>query len=81
MLAPIYISLIKSLGLSHLHTCPQVSDWADAIYNFVRTYGLTDSVMVVDELSSGDDVTGTGATSGHSLRSLGLLTYLLTCFL
>ena len=39
----------------------QVSDWADVIYDFVRMYGLTDSVMIVDELSTGDDVSGTGA--------------------
>jgi hypothetical protein len=49
---------------AHKHGCTnahaQVSDWADVIYDFVRTYGLTDSVMVVDELSSGDDVAGTG---------------------
>lgn len=55
----------RLLDFRHGHRIahPQVSDWADAIYNFVRTYGLTDSVMVVDELSSGDDVTGTGAPS------------------
>lgn len=47
----------------------QVSDWADVIYDFVRTYGLTDTVHVVDELSSGDDVTGTGVRFGSYYKS------------
>ncbi|KAF5833980.1 ESCRT-II complex subunit-domain-containing protein [Dunaliella salina] len=54
----------------------KVSDWADTIYNFVRTYGLTDSVMVVDDLSSGDDVAGTdlaGLDRTLLLRALKLL--------
>jgi ESCRT-II complex subunit VPS25 len=41
----------------------QIPEWADIIYNFVKTYGLGDSVMVVEELSSGDDVRGTGEDS------------------
>lgn len=40
----------------------QVDEWAGAVTEFVRTFGLSDSVMTVDELSSGDDVRGTGAS-------------------
>lgn len=30
------------------------------IHNFAKTYGLSDSVMTLDELCGGDDVRGTG---------------------
>lgn len=37
----------------------KVDEWAAAIYSFAKTYGLSDSVMTLDELSGGDDVRGT----------------------
>ena len=49
----------------------QIPEWAAAIYDFVKTYGLSDSVMVVDELSSGDDVRGTGACSALAAMQPG----------
>ncbi len=50
----VHVALLASL------CAPQIPEWASLIHNFVKTYGLGDSVMVVDELSSGDDVRGTG---------------------
>lgn len=38
----------------------QIPEWAETIHNFVRTYGLGGSVMLVEELRTGDDVLGTG---------------------
>lgn len=38
----------------------QVDEWAAAIMDFVRMYGLNDSVLTLDELCGGDDVRGTG---------------------
>ncbi len=37
------------------------AEWADAIYDWARTFGLNDSVVTIDDLSAGDDVEGTGA--------------------
>ncbi len=34
--------------------------WAQIIYEWARSSGLQDSVMTIDELSSGDEVQGTG---------------------
>ena len=34
--------------------------WADTVYSLVRGLGMQESVMTVDELSSGDEVAGTG---------------------
>lgn len=34
--------------------------WAQIIYEWARNSGLQDSVMTIDELSSGDEVQGTG---------------------
>lgn len=33
------------------------------LYSFVRQFGLQDSVMTLDELSSGDDVKDTGVAA------------------
>jgi hypothetical protein len=58
----------QALEPSQFHVCSclalllQVDEWATAIADFVRTYGLSESVMTLDELSTGDDVRGTGAT-------------------
>ena len=38
----------------------KLEEWAVTVYRFVRELGLQDSVMTVDELSSGDEVAGTG---------------------
>ncbi|KAK9901291.1 hypothetical protein WJX75_004402 [Coccomyxa subellipsoidea] len=37
----------------------KLGEWADVLYSFIRQFGLQDSVMTLDELSSGDDVKGT----------------------
>ncbi|GLC41451.1 hypothetical protein PLESTB_001010200 [Pleodorina starrii] len=37
----------------------RVDEWAAVLMDFVRTYGLSDSVMTLDELVGGDDVRGT----------------------
>ena len=39
------------------HTAEQ---WADIVYNWARSLGLEESVTTIDELSSGDEVRGTG---------------------
>lgn len=54
----------------------KVPEWAALIHSFVKTYGLGDSVMVVDELSSGDDVKGSeleGVSREVLIRALKLL--------
>ncbi|PNW86188.1 hypothetical protein CHLRE_02g076400v5 [Chlamydomonas reinhardtii] len=54
----------------------RVDEWAGAVTEFVRTFGLSDSVMTVDELSSGDDVRGTDLYGVHPeilTRALKLL--------
>ena len=38
-----------------------LAEWAGALHGFARDFGLQDSVMTLDELSSGDEVRGTGA--------------------
>ena len=38
----------------------KLEEWADTVYRFVRELGMQESVMTVDELSSGDEVAGTG---------------------
>lgn len=51
------------LDKSHQHCLvlwKKLGEWADTLYSFVRQYGLQDSVLTLDELSSGDDVKGTG---------------------
>ncbi|GMH43046.1 hypothetical protein BSKO_10968 [Bryopsis sp. KO-2023] len=35
------------------------TQWADAIYGFIQSYGMQGSVMAVEEISSGDDTRGT----------------------
>ncbi|PNH03248.1 Vacuolar protein sorting-associated protein 25 [Tetrabaena socialis] len=37
----------------------RVDEWAAVLMDFVKTYGLSQSVMTLDELTSGDDVRGT----------------------
>lgn len=37
----------------------KIPEWADAIARWADTYGMRDSVVVVDDLSRGDDVRGT----------------------
>lgn len=39
--------------------------WAQTIYEWARNSGLQDSVMTIDELSSGDEVQGTGDFATH----------------
>ncbi|KXZ50291.1 hypothetical protein GPECTOR_17g930 [Gonium pectorale] len=54
----------------------KVDEWAATLMDFVRTYGLSDSVMTLDELSSGDDVRGTELFGLHRevlTRALRLL--------
>ncbi len=55
----------------------KIPEWAATIYSFVKTYGLGDSVMVVDELSTGDDVRGTGEApaAGGPTGSAAYLTH------
>ena len=38
----------------------KLEEWANTLYSFVRELGMQESVMTVDELSSGDEVAGTG---------------------
>ncbi len=40
-----------------------LAEWADTLHGFARDFGLQDSVMTLDELSSGDEVRGTGVLS------------------
>jgi ESCRT-II complex subunit VPS25 len=35
------------------------AEWADTIYGWARGFGLNDSVLAVDDLSTSDDVEGT----------------------
>lgn len=54
----------------------KVEDWARSIYGFAKQYGLSDSVMTVDELSHSDDVRGTELQGLHReivVRALKLL--------
>ncbi|CAL8471116.1 g10658 [Coccomyxa elongata] len=37
----------------------KLGEWADVLYSTIRQFGLQDSVMTLDELSSGDDVKDT----------------------
>lgn len=37
-----------------------IAEWADVIQRWVSSYGQQDSVFAIEELSSGDDVQGTG---------------------
>ncbi|KAG2499685.1 hypothetical protein HYH03_002620 [Edaphochlamys debaryana] len=43
----------------------RIDEWVAVLLDFVRTYGLSDSVMTLDELSSGDDVRGTDLYGLH----------------
>ena len=43
------------------------AEWADAIYSWARGFGLNDSVLTVDDLSTGDDVESTGDTPDQLL--------------
>ncbi|GAX78043.1 hypothetical protein CEUSTIGMA_g5485.t1 [Chlamydomonas eustigma] len=54
----------------------KVQEWASLIHSFAKTYGLSDFVMSVEELSSGDDVRGTDLQGLHReilIRALKLL--------
>lgn len=54
----------------------KVDEWARTIYQFAKGFGLSDAVMTVDELSSGDDVRGSelqGLPRDLLLRALKLL--------
>jgi hypothetical protein len=42
----------------------QVEEWASVVLGWAQTYGVSDSVMLLEDLSSGDDVRGTGALWG-----------------
>ena len=39
----------------------KLEEWASTVYGLVRELGMQEAVMTVDELSSGDEVRGTGA--------------------
>ena len=43
----------------------KLEEWAATVYGLVRELGMQEAVMTVDELSSGDEVRGTGA---HACR-------------
>ena len=54
----------------------RIQEWAAAIYSFVLTFGLQDSVMTLKELSEGDDTRGTDIHGIHRevlVRALRLL--------
>jgi ESCRT-II complex subunit VPS25 len=38
----------------------KLEEWAESVHSFIRDLGMQDSVMTVDELSTGDEVRGTG---------------------
>ena len=38
----------------------RLPEWAEVIYTFAQTYGLNDSVMIVDDLSDSEDTANTG---------------------
>ena len=38
----------------------KLDEWAATVYGLVRELGMQEAVMTVDELSSGDEVRGTG---------------------
>ncbi|GIL95449.1 hypothetical protein Vretimale_1463 [Volvox reticuliferus] len=44
----------------------RVEEWAAVLMDFVRTFGLSDSVMTMDELVGGDDVRGTELFGLHT---------------
>lgn len=46
------------------HTADQ---WADRIYTWARSLGLEESVTTIDDLSSGDEVQGTGRVTVSKL--------------
>ncbi len=41
----------------------KLGEWADVLYSTIRQFGLQESVMTLDELSSGDDVKDTGVAA------------------
>ena len=49
----------------------QVEEWAQCIQAWAQTYGVSDSVMLLEDLSSGDDVRGTGASPMEAPRAQG----------
>ncbi|CAL5228624.1 g11789 [Coccomyxa viridis] len=54
----------------------KLQEWADTVYSLVRELGMQESVMTVDELSSGDEVAGTeleGAPHELLVEALKLL--------
>ncbi|OIT04955.1 PREDICTED: vacuolar protein sorting-associated protein 25-like [Nicotiana attenuata] len=54
----------------------RIQDWADLIVNFVKEYGLDDSVMTVEEIRSGTESRGTelhGVDRTVLVRALKLL--------
>jgi ESCRT-II complex subunit VPS25 len=48
------------------------AEWADTIYSWARGFGLNDSVLAVDDLSTSDDVEGTGGAP-HTLLLLNIV--------
>ncbi|GBF97436.1 hypothetical protein Rsub_09602 [Raphidocelis subcapitata] len=54
----------------------KIEEWAQVVAGWASTYGVSDAVMLVEELSSGDDVRGTELQGLHRevlLRALKLL--------
>eukprot|EP00877_Chromochloris_zofingiensis_P006531 jgi/Chrzof1/2130/Cz11g03200.t1 len=43
----------------------KIDEWAQVIADWAHSYGVHDTVMLLDELSSGDDVTGTELEGLH----------------
>jgi len=41
----------------------KIEEWSQLILGWAATYGVSDSVMLLEDLSSGDDVRGTGEQS------------------
>lgn len=54
------LGILRQLGDEFYDPIYQVAEWASIIHNFAKTFGLSDSVMTLDDLSRGDDVKGTG---------------------
>ena len=58
----------------------KLQEWADTVYSFVRGLGLQESVMTVDELSSGEEVAGTGSLLGVMFPGVGKCSVHDMCF-
>ena len=48
------------------------AEWAETIYSWAHGFGLNDSVLAIDDLSTSDDVEGTGSVP-HMLLLLNII--------